>query len=169
MLRIEESSSPDAWRLPFRGDSRPARQPFGGGPRFYGSLPDSCLFERDCSKRGATTTPSGLMRQGDWRRLTSLGMFTILPAHTANLPHGCRRGSFMAMELEHLISKINQEGIDKGEKAAAEILARAKERAAAIVAEAEAAAKAHMEKAERDSQVYVERSARSLEQAVETC
>lgn len=71
----------------------------------------------------------------------------------------------MAMELEHLISKINQEGVEKGEKAATEILARAKERAAAIVAEAEAAAKAHMAKAERDSEVYVERSARSLEQA----
>ena len=71
----------------------------------------------------------------------------------------------MAMELEHLISKINQEGVEKGEKEAAEILARAKERAAAIVAEAEAAAKAHLAKAERDSEVYVERSARSLEQA----
>jgi V/A-type H+-transporting ATPase subunit E len=69
------------------------------------------------------------------------------------------------MELEHLISKINQEGVEKGEKEAAEILARAKERAAAIVAEAEAAAKAHLAKAERDSEVYVERSARSLEQA----
>lgn len=71
----------------------------------------------------------------------------------------------MAMELEHLISKINQEGVEKGEKEAAEILARARERAAAIVAEAEAAAKAHMAKAERDSEVYVERSTRSLEQA----
>ena len=71
----------------------------------------------------------------------------------------------MAMELEHLISKINQEGVEKGEKQAAEILARAKERAAAIVAEAEAAAKAHMAKAERDSLVYVERGTRSLEQA----
>lgn len=71
----------------------------------------------------------------------------------------------MAMELEHLISRINQEGVEKGEKQAAEILARAKERAAAIVAEAEAAAKAHMAKAERDSEVYVERGTRSLEQA----
>ena len=71
----------------------------------------------------------------------------------------------MAMELEHLISKINQEGVEKGEKEAAEILGRAKERAAAIVAEAEAAAKAHMAKAERDSEGYVERSTRSLEQA----
>lgn len=71
----------------------------------------------------------------------------------------------MAMELEHLISRINQEGVEKGEKEAAEILARAKERAAAIVAEAEAAARAHMAKAERDSEVYVERSTRSLEQA----
>ena len=71
----------------------------------------------------------------------------------------------MTIELEHLISKINQEGVEKGEKQAAEILARAKERAAAIVAEAEAAAKAHMAKAERDSLVYVERGTRSLEQA----
>ena len=71
----------------------------------------------------------------------------------------------MTIELEHLISKINQEGVEKGEKEAAEILARAKERAAAIVAEAETAAKAHMAKAERDSEVYVERSTRSLEQA----
>ena len=71
----------------------------------------------------------------------------------------------MAIELEHLINRINQEGVEKGEKEAAEILARAKQHAAAIVGEAEVAAKALMEKAERDSEVYVERSIRSLEHA----
>jgi len=71
----------------------------------------------------------------------------------------------MAMELKHLIDQINQEGVEKGEKEAAEILARAKVHAATIVSEAEAAAKALKEKAERDSEVYVERSTRSLEHA----
>ncbi|TRZ99351.1 MAG: hypothetical protein D4R84_02205 [Rhodocyclaceae bacterium] len=69
------------------------------------------------------------------------------------------------MELKHLIDQINQEGVEKGEKEAAEILARAKVHAATIVSEAEAAAKALKEKAERDSEVYVERSTRSLEHA----
>lgn len=71
----------------------------------------------------------------------------------------------MAIELQHLIDRINQEGVEKGEKEAAEILARARENAATIIREAEAAAKALMEKAERDAQVHVERSTRSLEQA----
>lgn len=71
----------------------------------------------------------------------------------------------MAIELQNLIDRINQEAIEKGESAAGEILAQAKERAAALVKEAEATAKARLEKAEKDSEVYVERSARTLEQA----
>jgi V/A-type H+-transporting ATPase subunit E len=71
----------------------------------------------------------------------------------------------MAIELQNLIDRINQEAIQKGESAAGEILAQAKERAAALVKEAEGTAKARLEKADKDSEVYVERSARALEQA----
>lgn len=71
----------------------------------------------------------------------------------------------MAIELQHLIDRINQEAVEKGEQEATRILARAREQAAALVREGEAAARAHLEKAEKDSEVFVERSTRTLEQA----
>ncbi|MCM8610953.1 ATPase [Accumulibacter sp.] len=71
----------------------------------------------------------------------------------------------MAIELQHLIDRINQEAVEKGEQEANRIVARAREQAAALVREGEAAARAHLEKAEKDSEVFVERSTRTLEQA----
>ena len=71
----------------------------------------------------------------------------------------------MAEELQHLIDRIHKEAIEKSEREAAQIVARAKEIAAETVKEAEERAKAIIEKADRDSQVYVERSTRTLEQA----
>ncbi len=71
----------------------------------------------------------------------------------------------MAIELQHLIDRINQEAVEKGEQEANRILAQAREQAAALVREGEAAARAHREQAERDSAVFVERSTRTLEQA----
>lgn len=71
----------------------------------------------------------------------------------------------MAIELQHLIDRINQEAIEKAESAAAQILAQARERAAGLLKEAEAGARARLEKAEKDAEVYVERSTRTLEQA----
>jgi V/A-type H+-transporting ATPase subunit E len=71
----------------------------------------------------------------------------------------------MAIELQHLIDRINQEAVEKGEQEAGRILARAREQAAALVREGEAAARAHIQKAEKDSEVFVERSTRTLEQA----
>jgi V/A-type H+-transporting ATPase subunit E len=53
----------------------------------------------------------------------------------------------MAIELQHLIDRINQEAVEKGEQEANRIVARA------------------LEKAEKDSEVFVERSTRTLEQA----
>jgi V/A-type H+/Na+-transporting ATPase subunit E len=71
----------------------------------------------------------------------------------------------MAVELQHLIDRINREAIEKADEERERILAHAKERAATLVREAEAAAKARLEKADLDAQVYVERSTRTLEQA----
>lgn len=71
----------------------------------------------------------------------------------------------MAIELQDLIDRINQEAIEKGETAAGKLLTQAKAEAAALLKDAEAAAKARLEKAEKDSEVYVERSSRTLEQA----
>ncbi|MEF8728043.1 MAG: ATPase [Accumulibacter sp.] len=71
----------------------------------------------------------------------------------------------MAIELQHLIDRINQEAVEKGEQEANRILAQAREQAAALVREGEAAARAHREQAEKDSAVFVERSTRTLEQA----
>jgi len=71
----------------------------------------------------------------------------------------------MAIELQHLIDRINQEAVEKGEQEANRILAQAREQAAALVREGEAAARAHREEAEKDSAVFVERSTRTLEQA----
>ena len=71
----------------------------------------------------------------------------------------------MAIELQHLIDRINQEAVEKGEQEANRIVARAREQAAALVREGEAAARAHLDKAEKDSEVFVERSTRTLEQA----
>lgn len=71
----------------------------------------------------------------------------------------------MAVELQHLIDRINREAFEKADQAAEQILAQARERAAALVKEAEVTAAARLEQADRDALMYVERSARTLEQA----
>lgn len=71
----------------------------------------------------------------------------------------------MAEELQHLIDRINAEGVAKAEEKAAGIIAEAERRAVAIVADAERKAAAAREAAERDSNALRERAEVSLKQA----
>lgn len=71
----------------------------------------------------------------------------------------------MAEELQHLIDRIKQEGIETAEQQATQIIAKAKEKAAAIVKEAEQKAKTYLEDAERNSEAFTQRSTKTLEQA----
>lgn len=71
----------------------------------------------------------------------------------------------MAVELQHLIDRLHREGVEKAEREAEQILARAKAHAASLVQEAEATASVRLEQAEREAQGYLERSTRTLEQA----
>ena len=71
----------------------------------------------------------------------------------------------MAEELQHLIDRIKQEGVETAEQQGAQIVAKAKEKAAAIVKEAEQKARTFLEDAERNSQAFTERSTKTLEQA----
>lgn len=71
----------------------------------------------------------------------------------------------MAEELQHLIERIQKEGVEKADAQAAKIISQAKEKAAAHVREAEEKAKALIAKGEKDAQAFMERSLRSLEQA----
>lgn len=71
----------------------------------------------------------------------------------------------MAEELQHLIERLQKEGVEKAEAQAARILSQAKEKAAGIVREAEEKAREILQKAEKDAQLFMERSIKSLEQA----
>lgn len=71
----------------------------------------------------------------------------------------------MVEELQHLIDRIKQEGVETAEQQGAQIVAKAKEKAAAIVKEAEQKAKTFLEDAERNSEAFTERSTKTLEQA----
>ncbi|MBP7829604.1 MAG: ATPase [Kiritimatiellae bacterium] len=71
----------------------------------------------------------------------------------------------MAEELQHLIDRIQKEGVEKADAQAAKIIAQAKEKAAAHVREAEEKGKTLVAKGEKDAQAFMERSIRSLEQA----
>lgn len=71
----------------------------------------------------------------------------------------------MAEELQHLIERIQKEGVEKADAQAAKIIAQAKEKAAAHVREAEEKSRALVAKGEKDAQAFMERSIRSLEQA----
>ena len=71
----------------------------------------------------------------------------------------------MVEELQHLIDRIKQEGVETAEQQGAQIVAKAKEKAAAIVKEGEQKAKALLEDAERNSEAFTERSTKTLEQA----
>ncbi len=71
----------------------------------------------------------------------------------------------MAEELQHLIDRIQKEGIDKAESEASRIVSKAKEQAAATINEAERKAKNIIEKAKQDAELYTQRSTATLEQA----
>lgn len=71
----------------------------------------------------------------------------------------------MAEDLQHLIERIHQDGVEKAQSEADEILSRARAEADKIVSGAEVKAKSLIEKAEKDSQVYTQRSEQALAQA----
>lgn len=71
----------------------------------------------------------------------------------------------MSEELQHLIDRIEKEGVDKAQAQADEIVAGAKKKAAELVKQAEADSKALLEKAERDAEAFTVRSQRTLEQS----
>ncbi len=71
----------------------------------------------------------------------------------------------MAEELQHLIDRIQTEGVDKAEQKASAIVSKARDRAAAIVAQAEEQAHDRLKQAEKDAEAFTERSIKTLEQA----
>jgi V/A-type H+-transporting ATPase subunit E len=71
----------------------------------------------------------------------------------------------MAEELQHLIDRIQKDGIAKAEAEAGRIVAQAKEDSAAIIREAEIKAREHTAGAEKDAELFAERGRKSLEQA----
>ena len=71
----------------------------------------------------------------------------------------------MAEQLQELLERIQQDGIEKADAEAKRIIAEANTKAATIVSEAEAKAKASLEQAEQDGTAFAERGRVSLEQA----
>lgn len=71
----------------------------------------------------------------------------------------------MAEQLQHLIDRIRQEGVENGEKTAEALIADAKKKAAAIVAEAQKKAQETTAKAEADAKAFAERGRQTLQQA----
>ena len=71
----------------------------------------------------------------------------------------------MAEQLQHLIDRIRQEGVENGEKTAEALIADAKTKAAAIVAEAQKKAQEATAKAEADAKAFAERGRQTLQQA----
>jgi V/A-type H+-transporting ATPase subunit E len=71
----------------------------------------------------------------------------------------------MTQDLQPLIEQIRQEGIDKAEAEAEDILAKARKKAAAIVKEAEDKKRAMLEEAQNNARIYEERSRKNLEHA----
>lgn len=71
----------------------------------------------------------------------------------------------MAEQLQHLIDRIRQEGVENGEKTAEALVAEAKKKAAAIVAEAQKKAQEATAKAEADAKAFAERGRQTLQQA----
>jgi V/A-type H+-transporting ATPase subunit E len=69
----------------------------------------------------------------------------------------------MGQDLDHLIKRIHQEGVDQAELDAADIIAKAKEEANAIVQAAKTKAETLLEQADRDAEAYTDRSIRTLE------
>lgn len=71
----------------------------------------------------------------------------------------------MAEELQHLLEKIQHDGVEKANAASTAIVAEAKSRAEAVVREAEARAEALRAKAESDAAAFEERSRKTVAQA----
>ena len=71
----------------------------------------------------------------------------------------------MAEQLQPLIDRIRQEGVENGEKTAEALIADAKKKAAAIVAEAQKKAQDATAKAEADAKAFAERGRQTLQQA----
>ena len=71
----------------------------------------------------------------------------------------------MAEQLQHLIDRIRQEGVENGEKTAEALVAEAKKKAAGIVAEAQKKAQDATAKAEADAKAFAERGRQTLQQA----
>lgn len=71
----------------------------------------------------------------------------------------------MAEELQHLIERIQKEGVEQAEEQAARIVSEAQAQAEQTLKKAEEQAAQTLETAEREAQVFMERSRRSLEQA----
>ncbi len=71
----------------------------------------------------------------------------------------------MAEELQHLIDRIQKDGVAKADAEAARIVAAAREQADGIVKTAEARAREIVSGAERDAQSFADRGRKTLEQA----
>lgn len=71
----------------------------------------------------------------------------------------------MAENLQHLLERIQKDGIEKAEAEAQSIVSKAREQAAAMLKEAEEKRQAFLAKAEQDADLFVERGRKSLEQA----
>jgi len=76
-----------------------------------------------------------------------------------------RQVQIMAEELQHLLERIQKDGVEKADAKAAAIVTAAEARAAAIIKDAEARARRSIEKAEQDTQLMTERGRKALEQA----
>lgn len=71
----------------------------------------------------------------------------------------------MPDDLQHLIERIQRDGVAKAESEAAEIVAAAKQKAAALLKAAETEAQARLKQADTDAAVFVERGRTALGQA----
>ena len=71
----------------------------------------------------------------------------------------------MAEDLQSLLDRIREDGVEKADARAAEIVQAAEQKAAKIVNDAEEKARQTLAKAEEDAQVFTERSTKALEQA----
>jgi len=71
----------------------------------------------------------------------------------------------MTEDLQHLLEKIQKDGIDQAEKTAAEIVEKAKLHAKTIVDQAETEGHRIVQKAAKDAESFTENGSKALEQA----
>ena len=71
----------------------------------------------------------------------------------------------MADELQHLLDRIQTDGVEKAEAESKTIIEEAKAKAAKILEDAGAAAKATRAQAEKDAEAFIRRAEQSLQQA----